>query len=212
MKNLIVSSLLSVALVSAASADDMRDRSRQALDSALEASRAGPVRAMPDIKTPAATRSVDVQKIAEQYRRMEASKTAEGLLIFVSHSMPKAALMRLARDAKRARAVLVFRGIKGNLSSQGWLKSMEAMRPLTDTGAAVQIHPDLFKEFGVKSVPTFVLTQSGKNTCDTASACKDTLVAVGDASLGFVLDRWSDAGGALGKMARDRLDLMGGAR
>lgn len=206
---LLLSCLLASSL---AHSDDVRDRSRQALDAAAQAARSGAVRSMPNIELPSNRNSIDVAKIAESYRRMDAPESDEGLLIFVSNSMPRAALLRLARDARRAGAVLVFRGIKGDLTNQSWLKSMEAIKPLTDTGASVQIHPDLFKTYQVRSVPTFVLTREGKHACDAAEACNDKLVAVGDASLGYVLDRWSDAGGELGKLARTRLNRLENAR
>lgn len=213
MKSL-TSLILSMALALPAQAEDARERSKQALDAAEQAARSGAVRAMPNIGT-MPRGEIDVGKIAEQYRQLGAKPAGdEGLMIFVSHSMPKATLVKLARQARRAGAVMVFRGVPGDLTSKTWLESMAAMQPLVDTGAAVQIHPDLFKEYDVRRVPTFVIVDgSGSGSgCSEKFGCTGRLVAVGDVSLDYVLERWAVGRSALARKAQIALDRMEAAR
>lgn len=71
------------------------------------------------------------------------------LLIFVSLSMPKESLKRLYQEAEQQNLPLILRGLKNN----SFKETVEALKELE---IAVQIDPNLFEEYQVKTVPTFI--------------------------------------------------------
>lgn len=187
-------------------ADKARDRSNRMLDDAARAAQGGPVRAMPNIKTPSS--GVDIAQIANRYGQARVQAEDERLLIFATLGMPQAALVKLARQAARAGAVMVFRGVDGGLAGGNWARSIEAFKPIAEAGASIQIHPELFKAYRVSQAPTFILTapdQGDACVSDRAKACGKALRSVGDVSLDFVLERWSTGSGDLAEEARKRL-------
>lgn len=152
-------------------------------------------------------RAPDPAAIAERYRAIEASLAPAGpeLFVFVSFSMPHASLVRLAEQARRANAVLVFRGLAG-----ATLREMvERLQPLARTGAAMQIDPEAFTRFGIEVVPTFVLATRGTDCGERACEGQTHRVA-GDVSLDHALDRLARAGDPLARAAETRLHQMRG--
>lgn len=83
------------------------------------------------------------------------TKKGRRLLVFVSFSMPEASLKGLAQEAQSHNAVLVMRG----LYQDSFIKTASKIQ---EAGIAIDIHPELFEEHHVTSVPTFVLMEDGK--------------------------------------------------
>ncbi len=141
---------------------------------------------VPEISTlpqPAVTAPL-LQQVLENARQKQAPQinTAAPVdcLLFVSFSMPKAALERSVQQAEKAGATLVFRGLKGDS-----VKLMgEAVQQLIgERQVAVAIHPPAFTQFDVTSVPAVVLA---KRNVDPSA---DAFIKVsGDVSLEYALD------------------------
>jgi len=83
--------------------------------------------------------------------RLESNQTdtKNKYLIFVSFSMPNESLKSLYFDSKNQNAILVVRGLK-DLSFKKTASELQALK------IAVQIDPNLFKEYQVTQVPTIV--------------------------------------------------------
>jgi type-F conjugative transfer system pilin assembly protein TrbC len=166
---------------------------------------------LPDtVAVPAA--GPDPLAVAERFRR-ERSALAQAnvgpdLLVFVSFSMPKASLERMAREAGRADAVLVFRGPKdGSLR-----KTVRAFEPLARLGAKAILHPEAFTRNRVEAVPVYVLGAAAGGCDETAGACGEALRLAGDVSLEDALERMARSRHPLGRQAEARLDRMREAR
>lgn len=81
-----------------------------------------------------------------------------GILVFVSFSMPKSSLVELNNQAKKYNARLILRGIHKNSFS----KTKDKILEIEPKGLTVDIDPQLFKLYKIKRVPTFVLLKDGK--------------------------------------------------
>lgn len=185
----------------------LRLRNNSRMDAAEQAALSGRMPRIPNIQNP--QKGVDIAQIANQYHHKALSPNSDDLLIFVSLSMPQDALLKLARQARDTRAVMVMRGIQGGLQKGSWIKAMNAIKPITDTGASLIIHPDFYKKYHVTQVPTFILTSNQSvESCDKTSACAQKLLATGDVSLDYVLEHWADGKGALAELAREKLSLL----
>lgn len=192
--------------------DAIRQKSSNKIEEVAEASKAGAIRALPDIGVNK-TQGIDIEQIATRYREIGKKPQHENLMVFVSTSMPMASLVKLGKQSSKAGAVMVLRGIPGGVGRGSWTKAMAALKPIVDTGASIQIHPDLFKLYEVRQVPTFILAKAEQSECVLDSTrCQSFLKASGDVSLDYVLDRWSDGKGDLAGEARSRLDRISGGR
>ena len=192
-------------------ADDAvaRQKSNQAIDAASQSARNGAVRAFPTIKVPSS--GVDIDQIAARYNQTAQKQEDDNLMIFVTLGMPGKALLNLARQAARTRAVLVLRGIEGGLAKGNWPRAMEALKPIAETGASIIVHPDLFRAYKVVQAPTFVLTtgQQGEACLNNLrQECSQILRATGDVSLDYVLERWAQGVSPLAGEARSRLAML----
>ena len=173
-----------------------------------------PVQSTPRVPNPVDIPSAgtDPLAIAERYRKTQDAlrdgDTGPDLLVFVSFSMPDASLERLARDAAKANAVLVFRGPKdGSLK-----KTLQAFEPLAKLGASAIIHPEAFVRNRVDAVPVYVLGTVAGEGCDATSAsCREGLRLAGDASLEYILERMAQASQPLASEAERRLARLRGA-
>lgn len=167
-------------------------------------------RPMPQLD-PRTAIGVDPAAIAEQYKNL-GKKTddsdAPELIVFVSLSMPEASLKRIGQQAKQAGAVVVFRGTKFGLRKGTWIDSMNALKPVVDTGADVQIHPELFGRYNVSVVPTVVVAYSPKAGCQDDACAAMSAAVVGDVSLDYALDQLTSRTDTIGKIARDRLKRL----
>ena len=172
----------------------------------FRADRERPMQSMPRVPKPGASpgTGADPLAVAQRYRQTRPVVGSAGpdLLVFVSFAMPRASLERLAADAARTGAVLVFRGPKeGSLR-----KTLRAFEPLARRGAAAVLHPEAFTRHRIEAVPAYVLGGAGGCQADSnEAACQDVLRISGDASLDFILERMARADHPLARAAEARL-------
>ena len=81
-----------------------------------------------------------------------------GILVFISFSMPKESLIELYNEAGKYKATLVIRGIHQN----SFTKTKDKILNISPKGLALNIDPELFRKYGIQRVPTFVLIRNGK--------------------------------------------------
>ena len=111
--------------------------------------------------------------------------------VLVSFSMPEASLERLARDTKDAGVPLVFRGVT------------ETKEPsLIDSGADVQLNPELFSEFNIRQVPALIIKEESSASSDGCVQSAKAVVVPGDVTLRYALDRLTDRKDSVGEAAR----------
>jgi type-F conjugative transfer system pilin assembly protein TrbC len=93
----------------------------------------------------------------DQNLRDSVLKPRPVLQIFVSTSMPRQLLKSYAREASRYGGVLVFRG----LPQGSFIKLTDLVMDISDDKypCAMQIDPESFKAFAIKTVPTIVLSK-----------------------------------------------------
>lgn len=123
------------------------------------------------------------------------------LVVFASLSMPEGSLLKLGRDVKKAGGVIVLRGMKYGIAGEDWARSVEAMKPLVQTGAEIQINPALFQLFEVRSVPTMIVSPTGvadKGCTEGRCAAGQFATVVGDVSLDYAMDKLVDRKTRLG--------------
>jgi conjugal transfer pilus assembly protein TrbC len=153
---------------------------------------------------------IDPEAIARQYAQIKAAPMAKRedeaneLMLFVSLSMPKGSLERAARDAKKASSTIVMRGVSKGVGPGKWVQSMTALEPITNTGTAVSLDPDLFERYGIKRVPAVVVAADPKAGCQE-DACREYAVVYGDVTLAYALERLIDRKDSIGAIARERL-------
>jgi conjugal transfer pilus assembly protein TrbC len=151
----------------------------------------------------------DPAALAEKYHTMKdgmskSAKESAELVVFVSLSMPPAALNRIGEQAKKAGAIVVFRGLKYGLRKGAWADSMNALKPIADTGADVQINPELFDRFNVQAVPTLVVSAAPQEGCQGNACAASSASVVGDVSMDYALEQLSQRKDAIGRIARER--------
>lgn len=153
----------------------------------------------------------DPDQIAQEYQKLQAQPgigvPRYDLLVFVSFSMPKASLDRLAQQASQAGAALVFRGFKNNSIKD----TVTAFQPLAKRGAGALIDPPAFEHYKIHAVPEFMLAQ-GKPGCQGDGCYSHVLTVEGDVSLGYALTRMASAHDPLSGEAQARLARLGGDR
>lgn len=86
------------------------------------------------------------------------SNTENGILVFISFSMPKSSLIELSDLSQKYGSLLVLR----RLYQGSFKKTKEKILGINAKGLRVNIHPELFKKYNVRKVPTFVLVKDGK--------------------------------------------------
>jgi type-F conjugative transfer system pilin assembly protein TrbC len=173
---------------------------------------------LPDVlRMPAPPGAADPAALAQRFRQDQSVPTGlpeertHRLVAFVSLSMPADSLKRLALDMKKARGVLVLRGLRHGLDAAGWMKSLADLRPLASLGADVEINPGLFQQFEVSSVPTILVIPDGlaDKGC-TASQCSPGTYAMvrGDVTLEYALNRLGDRRDKVGVFSRKLLEIF----
>ena len=120
-----------------------------------------------------------IEQVFSGYEQLKKQSTCsqnkkDGFYIFVSLSMPKNLLEQYDQIAKEIGAKLVLRGFKNN----SFKDTIEVTQKL-----AMQIDPVAFKNFGITSVPSFVLSDNNKF---------DKLV--GNASIKYALEQFENQG------------------
>ncbi len=211
--------LPSIAL--AQDADAARERSRLAIDAAMERARVQSA-GDPLIRKPQEPprglqyeelrkqQGVDPAELASQYQELTMAKRPTGpdLLVFVSTSMPIQTLRSLAMQINRAGGVMVFRGIKGGLSKKAFNEWIAILKPVAETGASIQIDPESFGRYSVTAVPTYVIAARGEGECGGTSCAADSTSLAGDVSLDYALEKFSAKGGRFGKIAEAYLSKL----
>lgn len=164
----------------------------------------------------AAAPAPDLGQMAEQYKRMtgrqpepDSPPSKPDLMVFVSFSMPVAALASIVNQAERAKATLVFRGLEGDS-----LKKMtQRVATLIGTrSVSAVIHPPAFQQFSVTEVPALVIAQKGAGDVLSDGCAKaDTFVKLsGDVTIDYALDYIERASAEWAAIARSfRLSMRG---
>jgi conjugal transfer pilus assembly protein TrbC len=155
----------------------------------------------------------DIETIARKFQSIKNASIAAGtgqsdLLIFVSFSMPREALVRTIEQAERAGGTLVFRGLKGDS-----MKRMgEEVRALIgERKVSVTIHPPAFQQFSIRQVPAVVIAnaRAGSVMEDGCSKPETFAKVTGDVTLNFALDhieRKSPEWATVARSYRNRLE------
>ncbi len=139
---------------------------------------------------PAAT-APDIALLAEKHKALGHAVLSRDrpsdLLVMVSLSMPRETLERIADQAERAGATLVFRGLKGDSMTQMG-KAIKGI--VGHRNVSVVIHPPAFQQFAVTQVPAVVIARpEAGHVLDNGCSKEETFVKVtGDVSLDYALD------------------------
>lgn len=152
--------------------------------------------------------TLDPAALAESYKKLGKPDDAEApeLMVFVSLSMPEESLRRIGMQAKKLGAVVVLRGMKFGL--RNWNDSVNALKPISNTGADIQIHPELFTRYNVTAVPTLVVSSSPKSGCQDEACASQAASVTGDVSLDYALERLTDRKDTVGAIARERVKRL----
>ena len=141
--------------------------------------------------------------------------TIEDVLDASSELSQQMRLERLARDAKDAGIPLVFRGVpetKESTDSKLPLlnpQSLVAFQSLIDSGADVQLNPELFSEFNVRQVPALIIREESSASSDGCIQSPKAVIVPGDVTLGYALDRLTDRKDSIGDAARSLRTKLG---
>jgi conjugal transfer pilus assembly protein TrbC len=162
-----------------------------------------------------AAQAPDIESIAKKFQSIKNSSptAATGkpdLLIFVSFSMPREALVRTMEQAERAGGTLVFRGLKGDSMKR---MGEEVHTLIGERNVSVAIHPPAFQQFSIRQVPAVVIAnpKAGSVMEDGCSLPETFAKVTGDVTLGFALDYIERKSPVWGNVARAyRLRLEGG--
>jgi type-F conjugative transfer system pilin assembly protein TrbC len=132
------------------------------------------------------------------------------LKVFISSSMGPELLKTYVRQARRYGAVLVFNGLPGN----SWVKLnnmiMEIVEDQEEVG--IQIDPEEFDRFNIKTVPAFVLIKEADLITDTSEEpAKDKVIydkVTGNIGMESALRLFAEKG-ELGLEAQAKLENAG---
>ena len=130
-----------------------------------------------------------------------------GLMVFISLSMPENSLNQLAIQIRQAGGVLVLRGMyEGSLQ-----KTINAIYELNKQGVSAIIHPEFFRKYDVRVVPTFVLEDKEGGTCKFGNCTRIFDKLTGNVSLKYVLEQFASEG-SNPKVAQQYLERIGGTK
>lgn len=163
--------------------------------------------AFPQIASPAPAR-LDPLALAQQYAG-RAARPDQGLMVFVSFSMPTASLQRLLAQASALGGVLVLNGFKGNSLQE----TARAVQALGAAAGAVQVNPNAFAKYHIQAVPVLLLARAGPGEVLDAQGCAlpdDYAAVAGDVSLDYALQAISQGDARFAEAARDYLRQLGG--
>jgi type-F conjugative transfer system pilin assembly protein TrbC len=119
-----------------------------------------------------------------------APQQTEALFVLVSFSMPEQALINLANQATKVGAPLVIRGLV-NDSLPDTAKAIAKLAK-SNPNLSVQINPNLFKWYGIKSVPAFVLARPIDPMATDDQVCNwgtDFVAVRGDVTLSYAVQK-----------------------
>lgn len=81
-----------------------------------------------------------------------------GIIVFVSFSMPKLSLIELSDQSEKYGATLILRGIYRN----SFTKTKDKILEINKNGLRLNVDPQLFRQYNIEKVPTFVLLKNGR--------------------------------------------------
>lgn len=150
---------------------------------------------------------LDPATVARQYAEVSQPSNpadkATPVMVFVSLSMPTESLKQLARESARSGVPLLVRGLKYGVGQENVRRGLQELRPYSEIGATILVHPEAFDNYSVSVVPTFVVDP------DASAGCADGLCptrarrVVGEVTLQFALEEIAQDGGDAGRIARD---------
>ncbi len=141
-------------------------------------------------------KKIDFQQVSEKDRAfvnsvLSSTKQSEVFLttpakqsdfyIFVSLSMKDKNLQQLLNDAAKYNAVVVLRGLKNNSMKE---TVQHLAKFFSNTSNGLIIDPELFTQFGINKVPSFVLSDE-----------KNYDILSGNVTPHFALQKFSQSGG-----------------
>ena len=143
----------------------------------------------------------------EQGRNYRASST---LKVFVSSSMGKELLKTYVKEARSYGGVLVFNGLPDN----SWVKLNNMIMEIVEDqeGVGIQIDPEEFDRFNIKTVPAFVLIKEADWITGTSEEMVEDRViydkVTGNIGTEAALRLFAEQG-ELGAMARAKAENAG---
>ncbi|MGO4158719.1 type-F conjugative transfer system pilin assembly protein TrbC [Cupriavidus sp. YAF13] len=170
---------------------------------------------VPDLRTRSAQPMPDPAALAQRYQPTQAPAPAERrypVMVFASLSMPEATLKRIGQQARRAGAAVIFRGLRYGMGQGNWKRSVDAMKPVTDTGAVVLIDPRQFERFDIRTVPVVVVSLNALEDCAEGACANRSARVDGDVSLDYALERVAVRKDGIGQIARQVLGQLRGER
>lgn len=118
--------------------------------------------------------------------------------VAVSFSMPPDDLRRLARDAQRAGAVVVIRGLVKGSFQQTLVRARQVFDEESVGGVAID--PNVFRAFNIQAVPTFIAAKAPVQPCGAGIDCvpvaPDHDRVSGNITLGAALEALREGRGA----------------
>jgi conjugal transfer pilus assembly protein TrbC len=115
----------------------------------------------------------------------------ENLMVMVSFSMPEETLRNLARQADKAGAVLVIRGMVDD-SLQATTKAVQKVLGEEGGDSTFQINPNVFRAYKVEDVPAFVLARKPIGDGDSCTHGDDYVSVRGDVTLEYAIRKLGD--------------------
>jgi type-F conjugative transfer system pilin assembly protein TrbC len=88
----------------------------------------------------------------------EKTDMENGILVFVSFSMPDISLRELGENAEKHGATLIIRGL--HLGS--FVKTRDKILSVSKNGLQLDINPEFFRKYRADRVPTFILVENGE--------------------------------------------------
>jgi len=196
-----------------------RSHAQKSIDAAVEQARKRTVdrgswqpAQFPEPQPTPGKRQADIGSLASQFQNdsdVKLMKRAK-LLVFVSTSMPPAALKRIGEDLVKLDGVMMLRGIRGPLGVKNALhETMQFLEPAAKTGVSIQIDPASFKRYGITQVPAVLFDDfndsCGKNQCELSLS-----VVYGDVTLAFALEEMLKMAGPAAALAESSLAKLKG--
>jgi type-F conjugative transfer system pilin assembly protein TrbC len=132
------------------------------------------------------------------------------LKVFISSSMDLKLLKTYVKEARRYGGVLVFNGLPGN----SWVKLNKTVTEIVgdEEGVGIQIDPEEFDRFNIKTVPAFVLLKEDDRVTYTSKEAEEDKViydkVTGNIGTEAALRLFAEQG-ELGAMARAKAENAG---
>jgi conjugal transfer pilus assembly protein TrbC len=124
------------------------------------------------------------------------------VMVFVSLSMPRESLRRLAADSARAGVPMLFRGLKYGVGPGAVPRGLAELKPYVELGASILIDPEPFQAYSVDVVPAFIVAERpagcSENGCQAGAA-----KVVGDVTLAYAMAQLTERTDGVGRLARD---------